>query len=246
VNLARHIFKTSSKMFLKNGDDCVPGQYVIARNSNSAGDTFVAQVSEIWQIKGSVADLSQMPDGILLQSASVARPADKYRMPRVELLDKWSLVPFQVCYTKSVHLSFIHFSLQDILCTVNTQHNCSANSCTTSNIRFIFQERERTEQTRPMVAHASPEDIVLNTAQMRDAIYVQRFRLPSETLDSDEVIMASSARESASQKAIIAAEKTLSNAAKTSTVAGVTAQQARKPRRLAQLQENPRASTSQS
>jgi len=67
------------------------------RNSNIAGDTFVVQVSEIWQIKGSVADLSQMPDGILLQSASVARPAEKYCMPCVELLDKWSLIPFQVC-----------------------------------------------------------------------------------------------------------------------------------------------------
>ena len=81
---------------------------------------------------------------------------------------------------------------------------------------------------------------------MRDAIHVQPFRLPSETLDSDEILMASSAREFASQKAMIAAEKTLSNAGKTSAVAGVTTQQVKKPRRLAQLQENARASTSRS
>jgi hypothetical protein len=80
---------------------------------------------------------------------------------------------------------------------------------------------------------------MLNTAQMRDAIHVQRYRLRSPILDEEGIIMASAAREVASQKA---ARKALESSS--SVKQASTPQQLVQPRRLAALQEIPRASTS--
>jgi len=60
----------------------------------------VAQVGEILQIKGSIADFSGMPDHVLLQVADVCQPAMTYQMPHVDLMhNQWGLVSFQVCTT---------------------------------------------------------------------------------------------------------------------------------------------------
>lgn len=91
---------------------------------------------------------------------------------------------------------------KDILCTVNAQHNCAAHKCETSQIRPIYQERENTGQMKAGVVHSrQPEDFILNTGQMRDAIHVQRHRVPSPgNLDADAIIHASVALEVAKQK----------------------------------------------
>lgn len=103
----------------------------------------------------------------------------------------------------------------------------------------MYQEREPTDQTQPLVAHSQhPEDIVLNTAQMRDAIHVQTFCLRSPILEENKIITASAGREVASKKA---ARKVMevTSAAKTTAP-----QQVGQPWRLAALQAIPRASTS--
>ncbi|KAJ7907725.1 hypothetical protein B0H13DRAFT_1568050, partial [Mycena leptocephala] len=62
----------------------------------------------------------------------------------------------------------------DLLCTVNVQHNCLDNQCRATATIPVFQERTKTSQTVARVAHTkNVNDIVLNTAQMRDAAYVQ-------------------------------------------------------------------------
>jgi hypothetical protein len=99
-------------------------------------------------------------------------------------------------------LTELKLKIQDILCTVNVQHNCAGHNCGTANTRHIYQERERTDQTRPVVSHIVPQDIILNTAQMRDAIHVQRYRQHSEVLDADRIITESAAREVFAQKAL--------------------------------------------
>jgi hypothetical protein len=83
-----------------------------------------------------------------------------------------------------------------------------------------------------------PEDIVLNTAQMRDAAHVQVFRLRSPNPDMESIVTASAAREVTLQKA---ARKVSDSS---STAKAPTTQQLGYPRRLAALQELPRASTS--
>jgi hypothetical protein len=92
--------------------------------------------------------------------------------------------------------------LQDVLCTVNAQHNCSDNNCGTENTQHVYQEREWTDQTHPVVVHQMPEDLVLNTAQMQDVIHVQKFHHRSTSLVADEIITAIVAREAVTQKAL--------------------------------------------
>lgn len=55
--------------------------------------------------------------------------------------------------------------------------------------------------THMKVSHNEPSDLVLNTAQMRDAIHMQRFRIPSEELDAEHIIMVSAAQEVQIQQA---------------------------------------------
>lgn len=79
-----------------------------------------------------------------------------------------------------------------------------------------------------------PDDLVLNTGQMRDAIHVQRHRIPSpRDLDADVIIHASVAREVAKQKATRKA-KDLAPAAHTSAS---TTRRVGQPSRVAALQE---------
>jgi hypothetical protein len=90
-------FKTCWEVFLKNGDKCTVGQFVITQNPNIVGSTFVARVEEILQVVDSVPDYSGFPDGVLLQSADVNRPTVEYCMPHIDLLNHWSFVCFEVC-----------------------------------------------------------------------------------------------------------------------------------------------------
>lgn len=97
-----------------------------------------------------------------------------------------------------------HTSCQDLLCTVNTQHNCAKSKCGPTSHRPIYQERHQTQERRSIIEHnVNPDNRVLNTAQMRDVIYLQKYRLSSESLDADTVIHQSAANElqAARQKA---------------------------------------------
>ncbi|KAF7975989.1 hypothetical protein HWV62_8148 [Athelia sp. TMB] len=171
-------FKTCLEFSLQNGDKCRVGQWVVAKDPLALGATLVARVEEILQVQGSVAELSGMPDFILLQAADVRHQAPAYHMPRLKLTNMWACATFQT-----------------ILCTVNAPHNCSDRQCGTSQTRPVYQERELTAYTRPSVLHVSPEDQILNLAQMRDAVHVQRFRQPSQMLDREHIILASAAKE---------------------------------------------------
>ncbi|PCH45012.1 hypothetical protein WOLCODRAFT_91104 [Wolfiporia cocos MD-104 SS10] len=181
---SNRLFKTCDSVTLKNGDICTPNQIVVVRNQHMAGQTCVARVEEIVQIKGSVSDMACMPDAILLELVSVSNGSSIYHMPLIELTNSWLLVHYE-----------------DILCTVNAQHNCAANACDTSGFRYVYQERQRTNQTQAAVVHQRPTDLILNTAQMRDAVHVQQFRIPPQVLDEDEVITASAAQEVHARKA---------------------------------------------
>jgi len=90
-------FKTCHELYLQNGDRCEPGQFIILKDPGHLGTTLVARVEEILQIKGSVADLTDMPDHILLQVADVSQFSQTYHMPRITLTNQWGLVSFKVC-----------------------------------------------------------------------------------------------------------------------------------------------------
>ncbi|KAG5652758.1 hypothetical protein H0H81_003845 [Sphagnurus paluster] len=59
--------------------------------------------------------------------------------------------------------------------------------------RVIYQEREATENLTMGVWHSNPDDLILNTAQMRDAIYLSPFRPPIPSYNRD-IIIANAAK----------------------------------------------------
>ncbi|KAF7346896.1 hypothetical protein MVEN_01441800 [Mycena venus] len=193
------LLKTNSAMYLENGDLCELEGFVIVKRPNQA--TFIARVKEILQIKGSADDLSQRPSAILLQTATIgAIPDPSYGMPAVGVQGQWSLVP-----------------MKDILCTVNVQHNCAMHECGPTGFRYVYQEREATQQTRPMIAHVGPkDDLLLNTCQMRDAVNLQPFRINSPVFDSEAmegIVTASILREAQQKKTAAAAAQQKQQAA---------------------------------
>jgi hypothetical protein len=90
------VFKTSSELYLQNGDKCRVGHFIIAKDPVIVGLTVVARVEEILQLKGSIADVSGMPDHLLLQAAEVNREAVSYHMLQIHLNNRWALVDFKV------------------------------------------------------------------------------------------------------------------------------------------------------
>ncbi|KAJ7823425.1 hypothetical protein B0H14DRAFT_2597923 [Mycena olivaceomarginata] len=179
------LFQTNQSLSLYNGDICVPGGFVIVRDSQTMGQTFVARVEEIIQQVGSLAIFSSQPDGVLLQRAFIDRVRTRYGMPSIQLSNQWSM-----------------HNAKDLLCTVNVQHNHIDNKYGPTGARTVFQERFKTNQTRAEIVHTrNVQDIVLNTAQMRDAVHLQMFRVQSETLDLNTIVHNSAAKELKVRKA---------------------------------------------
>ncbi|KIK72995.1 hypothetical protein PAXRUDRAFT_179524, partial [Paxillus rubicundulus Ve08.2h10] len=87
-----------------------------------------------------------------------------------------------------------------LLCSVNVQHNCAANGCTDAAFTTVYEEHEVTYKKEKQMEHRSLDDVVLNTAQMRDAIYVQNLRMRADQLDRDQAIHAGAAAEIEAQK----------------------------------------------
>lgn len=94
------------------------------------------------------------------------------------------------------------------------------------------------DQTAPVVSHDTPGDMVLNTAQMRDAVHVQKFRMRSQTLDGEHIITASAAREVRAQR--VARDASESTSAGKAPASGPQ-HHLSQPRRLVALQESSRS-----
>ncbi|KAF9559655.1 hypothetical protein CPC08DRAFT_595059, partial [Agrocybe pediades] len=180
------LFVTSKRLYLSNGDACSIGQYAIVRHQTPASEAntvptlFIGCVREIIQRQGSENHSAGLPDGILVQTAEriITADFDHLPMPKLKLGENWSFV-----------------RLTDLLCTVNTQHNCFKYDCRPTGFRHVYQERVQTSNTVPTIIHTGDkDDIILNTAQMRDAVYLQHFRIPTIPLNETTVIEESIAR----------------------------------------------------
>ncbi|CAK5270513.1 unnamed protein product [Mycena citricolor] len=159
------------------------GSYVLVKKNTRA--TEIYHIEEVLQKKGSVNALAELPDVILMRQALVNPSQEKYGMPRVWLSNCWVLG-----------------SLEEILCTVNVQHNCIDHHCDTSAEVPIYQERTKTMQTQARIKHRGDLDnVVLNTAQMRDACHLQQFRINAPIMqDLDQVVHESAVKEIALRK----------------------------------------------
>lgn len=73
------------------------------------------------------------------------------------------------------------------------QHNCYDNHCTISRAgRWVRQEREDRDERSLVVVHSKePNALILNTGQMRNALYLKAFRTPASPLNRMDVVNTS-------------------------------------------------------
>lgn len=90
------------------------------------------------------------------------------------------------------------------------QHNCLGNNCATSGLRVVREERESTGRTVPTVVHKNPADLMLNTAQMRDAKYVRKLRVPPAEIE--DTVRANEIRYAVEREVILQSAKSKAEA----------------------------------
>ncbi|KAL1674251.1 hypothetical protein EV122DRAFT_282209 [Schizophyllum commune] len=106
--------------------------------------------------------------GVLVQLCCIGEDIHPYRMPRVRVMEGY----------------YVLVPPKSLKCLVNVQHNCAANHCDLGNTRPVFIEREQTTLSVPATRHFHEDDMILNTAKLRDAGLVQQFVRRPEILSS--------------------------------------------------------------
>ncbi|TFK83998.1 hypothetical protein K466DRAFT_497393, partial [Polyporus arcularius HHB13444] len=184
------MFRTAESVLLRNGDRCFSnGQWVLWDGQPAAfcptiqpptGVRQLGKVQEIIQVANpEPSALHGKGDFALIRHAEVADRDSHYDMPRVVLQSRHSLVP-----------------IQDIQCTVNVQHNCAARQCTIVNVEQVGrEEQEKTKRLVKAVRHTAPDDLILNTAQMRNSAKLMPFCCTVRQLDRDHIVHLSAMQE---------------------------------------------------
>ncbi|PPQ86779.1 hypothetical protein CVT24_004666, partial [Panaeolus cyanescens] len=155
-------FWTCLSCVLPRGDKCHVSNYVVARTKEGP---VIGQVIEILQSENTT---TYAADAILLRHYIPQEyPISSYDMPYLIPENAWSLLP-----------------PSDVLCTVNTQHPCMELKCSATGTAPLLLERAASALTKQIVVHKEPKELrVLNTCQMRDALILQPFRVPTTVLD---------------------------------------------------------------
>ncbi|KAF8803001.1 hypothetical protein BYT27DRAFT_7110917 [Phlegmacium glaucopus] len=169
-------FKTGKSVIILNSDTCRPGQSVIVQGNNSR---HIACVEEILQEIGSPAYNQGKADALLVQTLDITGTSEHLRMPQLSAANHYILT-----------------RAEDVLCTVNTQHECEKYGCKPTGSRLVRQECTNTSMLMPIIKHTHhPERKVLNSAQMRDARHISHFRIPSQPLNFETTVLQSAAKE---------------------------------------------------
>ncbi|KAI6137814.1 hypothetical protein BKA82DRAFT_4486738 [Pisolithus tinctorius] len=180
----RRLYQACRSIVATNGETCRLGDFVLAREPRAAGHELplIGSLHEILQICHSPAQQRNQANWLLLETFKVTGSADIYHLPRIQPLG-WVVLPATA-----------------VICCVNVQHNCAGHGCTGSSTVSVYEEREKTTKTAKRIEHREPLDLILNTAQMRNACHVQRFRTPVQQLDRDWAIHTGAAAEFNAQK----------------------------------------------
>ncbi|KII95863.1 hypothetical protein PLICRDRAFT_98567, partial [Plicaturopsis crispa FD-325 SS-3] len=144
------------KLVLQNEDHASLHKYVLY-HSPSVHGPLVGRIEEIL-----VDPEQQRLIGVLVSKCVIGAAVLPYRFPSCTT-------------TSSTERALIAF--EDILCAVNTFHNCAAHGCTVTRTRIAVQERQQTAHKEDEIVHATcPDDQLLNLAQLRSATYIQYFQ----------------------------------------------------------------------
>ncbi|KAJ6508136.1 hypothetical protein C8R45DRAFT_1167703 [Mycena sanguinolenta] len=156
------VLRKCNKVVLLGGDIAHVGGFVLFRKPTDA----VSQRPRIGKVLEIVADeFAGTLLGILVREYTVGETGiAPYRFPSL------TAQPDRIEWC----------SLKACVATASTIHNCAAHGCTPTATKSIIQERKATGRFEKEVVHsASPDDVLLNLAQLRSAQYIQKFQ-PSE------------------------------------------------------------------
>ncbi|KAJ7110945.1 hypothetical protein C8R44DRAFT_742719 [Mycena epipterygia] len=159
-------------------EDSRAGFYTPLHGACAWDETLASQIGRVEEIL--VEDLTSRLLGVLVSQCEIGPNIMPYSLPSCT-----------VDTTSCLLLAF-----QELLCAINVVHNCAGNGCISSTTRQVIQEREiiadkfESELKHPI----RPDDCFLNLAQLRSAVYVQKFRSlgsrPRSNLALTEVIEA--------------------------------------------------------
>lgn len=186
--LAANSFYTNKSVTLFNGDRCKVGSWVLVNDGSPAFR--VCRIEEIINRVNSQCSKLSQPDAILLQVGETSGFAADYRMPSIQPGNTYILQPVSACIPISSKCPIRLIVKQALLCAANLQHRCNIHACTPSDFRYVRQEGQATSRTQAWVSHKVPDDLLLNTARMRDAALMERLRYPIDaaTIDLDASI----------------------------------------------------------
>ncbi|KAI0782791.1 hypothetical protein C8Q75DRAFT_727224, partial [Abortiporus biennis] len=170
--------RTFKEMIVSNSEKCSVGGFVLIEHPEQTERVpIVARILEILQLRSSTAESEGHASSVLVETFQVVGVAMPYRLPRLRSLQYQLLKP------------------ESLICCVNVQHNCAANKCKSTASHTIRQERETTTQSQPRIRHLNSGDLLLNTAQMRNSIHLQSFRIQAPILNQEQAILEGATRE---------------------------------------------------
>ncbi|KAI0737866.1 hypothetical protein BC629DRAFT_1687266 [Irpex lacteus] len=162
-------FKKCTSVIIGNGDKVALNEFVVV--CHSAGNFRTGRVIEILRNNRSFTLTASL---IVVELFDINGAAWPYQMPRIA--------------TSGTHV--LVEDIQTLVCSVNVQHNCANNGCDLSDTRTVYLEREQQAERAAAVHHLNPDDLVLNTAKMRDARFVQTFAISPPDVNLDSVLVA--------------------------------------------------------
>ncbi|KIK11231.1 hypothetical protein PISMIDRAFT_123099 [Pisolithus microcarpus 441] len=177
-HVEHRLYQTCQSVVASNGEICRLGDFVLAQEPCAASRTLplIGCLHEILQICHSPAQSQNQASWLLLEIFRVTGLSDTYHLPRIQA-SGWGLI-----------------------CCINVQHNCAGHRCTGSSAVFIYEERKKTMKTAQRIEHIFPSDLILNTAQMHNAIHMQQFRTEVQQMEHDWAIHTGAAAELNAQK----------------------------------------------
>ncbi|KAJ3804502.1 hypothetical protein F5876DRAFT_53309 [Lentinula aff. lateritia] len=183
-------FHRTQQLIVANGDKCKPLGFAACSSpllhAFSIDSISIVKVIESLQCKRTAFPTNAV-DSVLVEAMVVGKIASSHGMPRLTPSGRYfSIPPTAIVLTEK----------QSLQCTVNVQHDCNRHRCAVEAKQPAAQEREQTSKLKDEVVHKGDlNDKVLNTAQMRDADFLQRFRIQVPQLSMDVILEESSARE---------------------------------------------------
>ncbi|RDX43344.1 hypothetical protein OH76DRAFT_1206029 [Lentinus brumalis] len=155
---ARSVIRQAQGVILKNNDVATVGSFVVYLPPHVQHDPDAAQLGRVEEIV--VDTYSERVLAVLVARCDIGDHQAPYMFPTVLV---------------TPHLDALR-SLKDCLGVVSTFHNCARHACASANTQDRHQERVLIAAKGAIIQHREPSDLLLNLAQLRSSILLDRYR----------------------------------------------------------------------